>query len=80
MGETLKAAGELERAEPFYRAALDNQRGEYVERRVIMAECLEGYADLLRRRGRPEEAAAIAVRASRVRAYLHAELIKTNEA
>jgi hypothetical protein len=45
-----------------------------------MAECVEGYADLLRRRGRPEDAAAIAARASRVRAYLHAELIKSSEA
>jgi hypothetical protein len=45
-----------------------------------MAECLERYADLLRRRGRLEEAAAIGARASSVRAYLHAELIETNEA
>jgi tetratricopeptide (TPR) repeat protein len=78
MGETLKAAGEPERAETFYRAALDNQRGPYAERRVIMAECLEGYADLVRRRGRQGEAAAIAAHAAKVRAYLHAELLKTN--
>jgi eukaryotic-like serine/threonine-protein kinase len=80
MGETLKAAGELERAETFYRAALDNQQGPYAERRVIMAECLEGYADLVRRRGRQEEAVTIAARAARVRAYLHAELLKTSRA
>jgi tetratricopeptide (TPR) repeat protein len=80
MGETLKAAGELERAEDFYRAALDNQKGPYAERRVIMAECLEGYADLLRRGGRLAEAATIAARAAAVRAYLQAELLKTHRA
>ena len=80
MGETLKAAGELERAETFYRAALDNQKGPYAERRVLIAECLEGYADLLRRRGRADEAAASAARATAVRAYLHAERVKTNGA
>jgi tetratricopeptide (TPR) repeat protein/tRNA A-37 threonylcarbamoyl transferase component Bud32 len=80
MGETLKAAGELERAEKFYLAALDNQKGPYSDRRALVADCLEGYADLLRRRARLDAAAAIAARATKVRAYLHAELVKTTGA
>lgn len=78
MGETLKAAGELERAESFYLAALENHKGPYSERRVATAECLEGYADLLRRRGRPGEADAVGARAAAIRGYLREEREKAS--
>ncbi len=73
MGETLKVAGELERAEGFYLAALDNFKRLGSQRRLAVAECLEGYADLLARRGRADEAQATRTRAVEVRTYLAAE-------
>lgn len=75
MGESLKVAGELERAETYYLAALENLKGPFSDRQRAMAECLDGYADLLQRRRRPAEARALEVRAAAIRNFLNAERV-----
>lgn len=79
MGESLKAQGELEQAETFYLAALRNYQGPYSGRKGVVAECLEGYADLLRRRGRAAEAEPVEARAAAIRAYVRSERAKFTE-
>ena len=76
MGEVLKYTASLSEAEPYYRAAAENFSGVAGERKAAAAECFEGYADYLRRAGRKSEAAAMAQRAAKVRAYIASERAK----
>jgi tetratricopeptide (TPR) repeat protein len=73
MGEVLKHSGAMAEAEPYYLAALENFNGIAGERKPAAAECFEGYSDYLRRVGRNAEAAVMADRAAKVRAYIAVE-------
>jgi tetratricopeptide (TPR) repeat protein len=73
MGEILKVGGDYAGAEKYYLAALENFNRSSVERRRAVADCLEGYADLLGRTGRSAEALTYHTRASAIYRFIGAE-------
>lgn len=80
LAESLAHVGQLERADEYFRAARTNLVAQkFADRLAPVAECLEGYAALLRKRGQGADADAIASKAIGIRTYLRAARLAVTE-